>query len=70
MYPTGYGSTLSRVSDTAQGYSKGRIPTVGVRCVPIELETAGYLLGGIPYRALLSLGFGADSYAARRLSNP
>ena len=42
MYPTGYVFTLSLVSDTSQeGYFTGRIPTRGVRSVPIELETAG-----------------------------
>ena len=50
MRPTGYGSILSLVSDTAQEeYSMGRVPTGGVRSGPIELETAGYQQGGIPY---------------------
>ena len=42
----------------------------GVRSGPIELETTGYQLGGIPYRALLSFGFRGNSYAARWLSDP
>ena len=42
----------------------------GVRIAPIDLKTAGYHLGGIPYRAPISFSFGANSYAARFLSNP
>ena len=35
----------------------------------IALETAGYRLGGVTYRARLSFGFRASSYTARRLPN-
>ena len=47
----------------------GYLP-VGVGSGPIELETAAYQLSGVSYRALLGVGFGANSYAARWLSNP
>ena len=42
----------------------------GVRRCSIELETAGYPMGGISYMALLSFGFRVNSYAVRWLSNP
>ena len=47
----------------------GYLP-VGVRSGPIELESAGYQLGGISYRIRLPFGFRGNSYAARRLSIP
>ena len=43
------------------GYSAG-----GVRSVPIESETHGYPIVGIPYIALFTLGFGSDLRKWRR----
>ena len=40
------------------------------RSAATELEIDWYHMGGIPYRAPPSFGFGADSYAARWLSDP
>ena len=47
------------------GYLPGRVGSG-----PIELETAVYQLSRVSYRALLAVGFGANSYSARWLPNP
>ena len=55
----------SRRSILRDGYLTG-----GVRSGPVELQAAGYKLGGIPNRAFSAVGLGAKSYAARWLSSP
>ena len=63
--PLGWGAPYRAAVSLRGGYLLG-----GARIDPIELESAGYPLGGISYRAPVSCGAGANSYSSGRPSSP